>query len=234
MPTPPIEVSRSAPLRDQVYAAIESMIVNHILAPGERLVEADLATRLNVSRNPVREALTGLSRAGWVIFVPYAGAFVAEQTLEDAEECFLTRRVLESEAAREAAVKVAAGDPEALRASHALSAVMRSASPASEPSDGLTLIQANACFHAELASICGNRLLVDFCRTLEKRLTWFYGAVGFDRTSKSWQEHTALLDAVVAGDPEGAAGLMARHIEKTSVAFRERWSSTEAESAADL
>lgn len=219
-------VSRSAPLRDQVYDVIESMIVHHALAPGEKLVEADLAERLNVSRNPVREALTGLSRAGWVVFRPYAGAFVAEQTLEDAEDCFRVRAVLEAEAARAAAERVRDGVPDALQQAADLKATLDDTYTTPTTKDGMELIEANARFHAQFAKLADNNLLREFAQTLEKRVTWFYGTVGFSQTSHSWQEHAALLDAVLAGEPKDAAERMTDHIERTSDAIRERWTTS--------
>src|SRR5947209_20367830 len=55
---------------DQVYARLRGLIVNGLLAPGNRIVETEIATRLGVSRTPVREALQRLLQEGYVIDTP--------------------------------------------------------------------------------------------------------------------------------------------------------------------
>src|SRR5688572_17864341 len=90
-------------LRDQVYAALEELIINRTLRPGDRLLEAELADQLKVSRNPVREALTILAHAGWVDLRPRHGAVVHTPTMKEVDDFFQVRRALEEEGARLAA-----------------------------------------------------------------------------------------------------------------------------------
>jgi DNA-binding GntR family transcriptional regulator len=54
---PIVALQQAPPLRDQVYDALERLIIQGTLRPGQRLTEGDLAEQLGVSRNPVREAL---------------------------------------------------------------------------------------------------------------------------------------------------------------------------------
>src|SRR4051812_39237719 len=57
---------------DQVYARLRDLIVQGSLAPGSRIVETEIATRLGVSRTPVREALQRLQQEGYVMGSPGA------------------------------------------------------------------------------------------------------------------------------------------------------------------
>ena len=71
---------RPGPLRQGVQEALRELIISRTLAPGQHLVESELADRLDVSRGPVREALQALHARGWVDMRPGRGAFVHEPT----------------------------------------------------------------------------------------------------------------------------------------------------------
>lgn len=87
-------------LRREAFSAIRHEILSGRLAPGARLVEADLAARLGVSRNPVREAITRLEQQGLVVSIANRGAFVVQPTPEQAHDMFLLRAHLEHLALR--------------------------------------------------------------------------------------------------------------------------------------
>src|SRR5690242_15073021 len=78
--------------------------------PNERLVEADLAERLQVSRAIVRTALVRLGQDGMVTLTPHRGARVRVVTDAEAVEILQTRAVLEALTAREAALRATAAE----------------------------------------------------------------------------------------------------------------------------
>ena len=65
------------------------------LAPGERINEAELARLLGISRNPVREAVAGLVRQGFLVARPRRGAFLRTFTRKDVDDIFSWRRCVE-------------------------------------------------------------------------------------------------------------------------------------------
>ena len=81
-------IRRGSPIYLQVYRALRGAISRGELLPGARLIEADLATQLQVSRAPVREALRMLSQEGLVAATPNRGAFVARLSLQDIREVY--------------------------------------------------------------------------------------------------------------------------------------------------
>src|ERR1044072_7714097 len=89
-PAPP-PVQRPAPLREAVYEALVEMIVTRELAPGQHLVENELAAHLGVSRQPVREALQRMQTEGWVDLRPALGAFVHVPTEDEADQLLAAR-----------------------------------------------------------------------------------------------------------------------------------------------
>src|SRR5436853_2816855 len=91
---------------DQVYARLRELIVGGLLAPGNRIVETEIASRLGVSRTPVREALQRLLQEGYVIDAPDAQQSrltVAPLTREDVHELLTDVGALEGIAAHHAA-----------------------------------------------------------------------------------------------------------------------------------
>src|SRR5579884_3942558 len=88
-------------LRDWVFDCLRTSIVSGDLAPGQRIVEADLAKQLEVSKSPVREAILQLKQDGLVIDAPKGrGVVVAPLKPTDVREIYAVREALETLAAR--------------------------------------------------------------------------------------------------------------------------------------
>jgi DNA-binding GntR family transcriptional regulator len=87
-------------LHTQIAAHVREAIVRGELRPGERLKTEEIARQFGISRIPVREALHSLVAEGFVTLSPQRGAFVAELSVEDIEEIYLLRCLLEPAAAR--------------------------------------------------------------------------------------------------------------------------------------
>ncbi|MFW2366343.1 MAG: GntR family transcriptional regulator [Desulforhopalus sp.] len=79
----------------KVYQQIIELMHNYEIVPGQRLVFIDLAKQLNVSRTPVNNALSILAQQGYLDFVPNQGYSVHKLTLEEAENHYAIREVLE-------------------------------------------------------------------------------------------------------------------------------------------
>ncbi|MFY9512180.1 MAG: GntR family transcriptional regulator, partial [Rubrivivax sp.] len=101
---------------DRVYRAVHAAIVEHRLAPGTRLREAELAAGFSVSRTVVRQALQRLAADHVVELKHNHGAMVTQPSREQAAQVFDARRVLECEVARRLAGRLSAGDQAALQA----------------------------------------------------------------------------------------------------------------------
>src|SRR5688572_27208276 len=87
-------------LSDDVVDAVRNMIVDGTLAAGERINEVHLSHRLGVSRTPLREALALLAREGTLTSVPRIGWFVKPLTLDEFEQLYAIRPLLDPEALR--------------------------------------------------------------------------------------------------------------------------------------
>jgi DNA-binding GntR family transcriptional regulator len=82
-------------IKDVIYQELRERIAFGDFEPGDRLVEADLATRFGVSKTPVREALLTLEADGLVVLRPHRGAEVSRLTAEEWSDLIFLRDALE-------------------------------------------------------------------------------------------------------------------------------------------
>ena len=202
-------IARPVPLRESVYDAILDMIVSRELRPGRHLVENELAGRLGVSRQPVREALQRLENEGWVDLRPGHGAFVHAPTVGEAEQLLALRALLETESARLAAENAGPEDVERLRE------LCRHGVEALERGDVPEVVTTNAHLHRTVTRATGNDVLVELAAQVDRRVRWLHTPVARGRGARSWTEHASLIEAIAARDGDRAATLMREHLEHT-------------------
>ena len=92
------------------YKWIKESIHSGNLVAGEPLSENRLAQEIKISRTPIREALTVLSREGYIRIIPGKGAFVSEISMEDMKEIYDIRKLLEPYAAMSAIHRISEGE----------------------------------------------------------------------------------------------------------------------------
>jgi DNA-binding GntR family transcriptional regulator len=209
-------IARPVPLRESVYSAILDMIVSRNLQPGQHLVESELALMLGVSRQPVREALQWLKNDGWVDLRPGLGAYVHTPTVEEADQLLAVRRLLETESARLAAQHATEEGVEHLRE------LCRQGFAALEAEDVATMVALNAELHATVMRLSRNDVLVELASQVDRRVRWYYTPVARHRGAQSWTEHSALIDAIAAGDGDRAGEVMHAHTEHTRLSYLEQ------------
>jgi DNA-binding GntR family transcriptional regulator len=210
-------VTRPAPLRQAVYDTLAEMIASGSLKPGQHLVESDLAERLGVSRQPIREALQRLAVDGWVELRPAYGAYVHVPTAEEVAQLLGVRSVLEAYSAREAAQHMTAERVARLRELYDAGIAALGAD------DEAALVAANADLHAYIVQISGNRVLVELISQVERRVRWYYTPIARPRGKEAWNEHDTLIHAVADGDAELAERLMRAHTERTTEFYRKEF-----------
>lgn len=186
-------------------------IVSGALRPGEKLNEVELATRFNVSRGPVREALRRLAERSLVVFSPNAGARVVRHSLDDIVHLLYVREHLEGAATKLAAQQMTAAEKADLRdllEAHRLAVASRD--------DGAYLQHPEDLdFHYVIVKASGNPVLFDIlCCDLYARLRIFRNQHKNipGRGDRALEEHHRILVAIEESDSELAALLMRRHI----------------------
>jgi DNA-binding GntR family transcriptional regulator len=195
-----------APLNRVVKDAIRARILNGDIAPGERLVEARLSDELGVSRMPVREALRALAAEGMVTIESRRGATVPEFNEEQIREIVEVRATLEALNAKLAAQR---HEPHQIAK---LEQILAAGAKIAETADLAKLHKDNDDFHEALASAAANSVLRDLVRSLRERTALIFAPHSKKRARENWEEHAAIVRAVVAGDAELAGVLAARHV----------------------
>jgi DNA-binding GntR family transcriptional regulator len=193
----------------QAYEQLRDLIIWGRLAPGTRIIETDIATRLGVSRTPVRSALQRLQQEGYITASgtgQQSRLAVAPLTREDARELFALVGEVEGLAARWAASRPAAqrmATADELRGiNEELARSVETAKP-----DHHRVFDLDQRFHRCYVEAGGGpRLLAfhDAVKPQTERYVRLYISALVDEIHRSVEEHDAVLDAIDRGDAEAA------------------------------
>ncbi len=217
----PEDRARPAPrARREDRARPEDRLRDAIVAgrfqPSERLVEADISKVLGVGRSAVRTALARLEHEGLIVHERHRGARVRLVDAREAVEILEARAVLEGLAARQAALRATPADAEELR--QILGEMRRRL----DAGDLLAASDENAVLHRRLLEISSHATAERLIATLKSQLVRFqYRTIMLPgRSECSFGEHTAIVDAVAAGDPDAAETAMRAHLSHVAEALR--------------
>lgn len=203
---------------DRAYASLRADILSGARPPGSRLPEDALAEELGVSRTPVREALQRLGTEGLVEHLPHRGARVTGWTVQDLQEIFELRALLEGLGARRAAARATAAEVDGLRE---LCTRMEHSLRPGGPRDLDALTTLNSAFHAELLRIsASNQLTVMVAGVVHVPLVMqTFHQYSDQALARSQHHHRELCDALAQGDGEWAESVMRSHVlaARTSV-----------------
>ncbi|MGO9065726.1 MAG: GntR family transcriptional regulator [Myxococcaceae bacterium] len=191
----------------RVRELIEESIATGHFPPGMRLEETMLAERFKVSRTPLREALFQLASVGIVEMTPHRGSVVAEVTPHQLFEMFEVMGELEGMCGRLAARRMSPAEHDRLLES------LRACERASRAMDPDRYYYENQQFHHLIYAGTHNAFLEQQASALHRRLSP-YRRLQLrvrDRVPKSFSEHEGIVSALIAGQPEQAAGLLREH-----------------------
>jgi DNA-binding GntR family transcriptional regulator len=192
--------------QDLVLREIRQAIMTRRLKPGQRIRQWDLADRLNVSSVPVREALKTLEAEGQVTYEPYRGYKVVELSVEQVEEIYLARGLLEREVTRRAVKKI--DEPLVRRLEESLSRMDELA----EAGDVLGYTEANREFHFLLFEQAGLPRISHMIDLLWQNSEAYRGLIfGPEWSRRAYEDHLAILEACKAGDADRVIAAQERH-----------------------
>ena len=194
-------------MKNLIYAALRERIVFGELKPGERLVEADLATRFQVSKTPVREALLTLEAEGLVTLRAHRGAAVSQLSPDQYRDLLFARDALEFGAAKEI---VAAMTPARPAEAEVHLAELVSAFDAQ---DFRRYRRAQRDLHATFLGAPGYPTLLQLALNLQDRMdryAWAAMVGRRDRWQASLDAQRRRLELVRAGDADGLVSMLRR------------------------
>ncbi len=200
-------------LKQLVYENLQSRIIQGQLEPGTKLTEESVAQAMNISRAPIREALSMLERDGFVRVVPRKGAVIAEVTEKDTEDIWHFRAVLEPIAAREAMPYIP--EQEIRRAlEHVIDLQTASYTFDQYMASDLEVHALyyryldNEYMKAVLDNLKAHSLRVRWLREIRHR--------GSSDSMASVKEHRTILESLLRQDPEQVYDSVRIHIEKSA------------------
>ena len=193
-------------LTDQVYQRLLSAICNGELEAGTRLTQEELAARLDVSRQPVLQALRVLKKDGFVIDVGRRGLMVAPVGTELISQIYEIRAALDALAARQAARAKARIDPGLIAAGRKAVAGAHIGA----------MIDADLAFHNAIYAASGNPLVAETANHHWRHIRRAMGAVLQQARVRDsvWDEHQAIIEAIAEGDANRAEALAREHGEE--------------------
>ncbi|MDR3514701.1 MAG: GntR family transcriptional regulator [Azospirillaceae bacterium] len=203
-------------VRQKTYIELKDLILSGQLRPAEHVSESRIATRLGVSRTPLREALMKLEKEGLVVSQRNVGYTVADVDLKAICDLLVVREVVDARAA-ELACAVASDDD-----LERVVAIMRemeslSASVTDTPVDAARQLELGLQIHRVIAEITQNEALIRICDQIyqQLQLALLLEVLWIDLGDTGLTEHRAITDALLARDPEQAAAAAKAHVRSS-------------------
>lgn len=196
------------PLRDVVFQTLRSAILRGDLKPGERLMELQLASKLGVSRTPIREAIRMLEQEGLAITIPRRGAEVAKMTEKDMGDTLQIRRALEELAVVLVCDKITEEDVIELRAA------MRNFEEKTKGDNVVELAKADVALHETVYRIADNPKLVQLLGDIREQM--FRYRAEYLKDSSIYpiliQEHRDMVDALEKRNKDLVVKITMKHL----------------------
>jgi len=205
-----LDGSRAGSIADQVFATLRSSIVTLRLTPATALSEQDIADRLKVSRQPVREAFIKLSEIGLVRVLPQRGTFVTKISEKEVLDARFVREAVECAIARRASAGIAKAAVEELRD------IIGEQRKAARAKDEEAFFVLDDAFHKSLASAADCAYawkVVEEAKGQMDRVR-FLSIPDAMPTELPIVQHQAILDAIAAGRGAAAEKAMQMHLRE--------------------
>ncbi len=204
-------VNRKLSAMDHAYRAVKADILANRLRPGDAVPVEKYVRDLRLSRTPVREATLRLQREGLIDIRPRLGTFVSYLDLRQIRDMYRVRRLLEGEAAREAAARLPEDALRTLR--DELSAYSESGAI-----DTRGMSETGKRVHQIIVEHCGNDVLRSMILSMQDHFTRFRSlSIQLpEKILSSHHEHLAIVDCLLARDGARAAALIHEHFDHAS------------------
>jgi DNA-binding GntR family transcriptional regulator len=196
----------------KAYELLRAAIATGKLKPGARILESELATLLDMSRTPIREAIAALEADGLITVDGARGRIVTELDYQSVMELYAVREVLESTAAGLAARN--ASDIEIVALRDMLDLEERILDDAGKLADH------NRRFHEAIYYCSHNRYILKMLEYIQTAMLLLQpaGRTGRERRETALLEHRAIVDAIEARDPAASEAAIRNHVRRAQQA----------------
>ena len=197
-------------IKQQVYQIIKDDICKGVYEPGQQIHEVELSNRLGISRSPIRESLRQLVSDGLVIEIPNRGVFVKEFSLDEINNVYDYRVLLESYAIEHCSNNINEKTIKSLEASrNALEEFYKN-------NDLDNYIDEDTTLHQTIVDLCGNSIIIDAYERVSTMNSQFriYSLTDKTRFDESIIEHTGVIDNILNGNYQKAITINKEHLLK--------------------
>lgn len=201
-------IPQPTPIRKKVYEHLRDRILRHEFEPSSRLIEAQIAQEIGISRTPVREALHLLEKDGFLESIPRVGYRVRELDWQELEQIFEIRRVNETLACRWAVARIDAKTIKALDKNLQVSGQVLA------KGDPNLFIACDEEFHEILGRASGSKHLFELCQQL-RRLMQRYRNAGLrnlETVEAALADHARIVDCLKEKDAPGMEAALLAHL----------------------
>ncbi len=211
-------IERPKSLTELVANALRAEIVQGDLELGTALSESSIASRMEVSRTPVREAFARLELEGLVRSEPQRGTFVFTLDPQALADICAVRVSLETTALHTAMER------DALSCAKALGAIVDAMTKARAAGDDREYLRLDTEFHDALVRCSGNQFLSDAYQTIASKMAALRNRLGAhpDHMRKSYEEHGRMVEQIAAGDFGAAIKTLTYHIGRKEGSYWNR------------
>ncbi|MGS2590752.1 GntR family transcriptional regulator [Streptomyces hebeiensis] len=208
---------------DALTRELRSLIVSGVYPPGHRLIQDELADRFGVSRIPLREAMRTLSSEGLLTTKPGSGTFVTLLDLDEIDEIYNLRRLIEPSFAEHVTERISRRD---ISRFEAMVGEMDRVGEVGADSWSRT----NLAFHLDMYRLSRLPLRYEIIAQMYHRLEpysrfYVHGTSAYERVQ---HEHAAMVRALAEGDAEELARQIVAHIDGGQQGLHGAWEKSSA------
>lgn len=208
------EVLVKKTLAEQIYDILYNAIITGSLKPGEELVEHQLATKLSVSRTPIREAFSRLRAEGLVEGNNYTKMVVKTLSVEEIEEVFDLRTLMEIYAIEATIDRCTDQDIANLED------ILQESAANIAVGDLIKVVEYNTLYHETLNRISGKKRVIQLLSTF-RDISLRYRVFGIKTQEfafELYQSHLRILECIKRRDKQGAVHEIKAHMEESKEA----------------
>ena len=211
-----LEMDAYQPLRNVVFQTLRTAILKGELKPGERLMELQLASKLGVSRTPIREAIRMLEQEGLAKTVPRKGAHVAKMTEKEMEDVLQVRQALEELAARTSCDRFIQAQLQELKEAH------HEFEKSTLRGNVREIAQADVKFHDVIYKGADNPRLMMMLNNLREQMYRY--RVEYLKDSHCYpqlvREHQEMVDAFAERNKDAVTAILRQHLKNQTEAVK--------------
>jgi len=203
--------SKGVNLAEQIASRLRDMIIQHELAPGDRIRERDICKKLKVSRTPAREALNKLASEGLIDLVPNCGAVISAPSAEEIADMLQVLGVLEAFAGEWACESITSKEINEIKALQyeMLAAFARE--------DRLQYFKLNQSIHLAIIKASRSETLLSLHARLNARLyrIRYQSNLKNEKWESAVDEHEKIMSALEQRDAVTLSKLLRQHLKST-------------------